>query len=461
MKTRTTITSVPDDVIILEQCEAFKLIMKLYSMKVWSTIKPSDFLNDLFLLENFDEFVRNEMLTNSLPVLITPEAMPRVSNLVGDFKKRYGYIVTSSDKYYVEIRNKLFWEKVSDPKMEDSIKKDMRTFLVAYHLVKKLFEEVNREGIKEWEEKPERYFNHLTGTMNIVLNELPNPNINTVVMAMLHDSIEDIELIDQKVVTSIFWEYLSKWVYSLSKKDLEAYYLSPYEVERLQTMDKEIKKLASEWDDLGNKTENDRRIKELKDMRKIIVEKAKLERQDHYFWHLDELDDNYLTVKFADRIHNLRTLDGMWIESIVKKIKETEKYFLPVAEKRNEVALELMLIEIRKLKKFLAWRTEFLWVKTGSYYETKNWLKAWSFVREAKVTIETDLKWWPRENVWREIDCIFGTAGIKWIKDSYIHGYWDTFTWVCLWRSAMPGEKIEDIGKDLHKFNIKLDLIVE
>ncbi|MFZ5341295.1 MAG: hypothetical protein ACOZBL_01665 [Patescibacteria group bacterium] len=64
-------------------------------------------------------------------------------------------------------------------------------------------------------------------------------------------------------------------------------------------------------------------------------------------------DDDILDVKFADRIHNLRTLYPLSKESIIKKIQETEIYFLHVAKKRNPTAYNIMIYEIEKLKIFL------------------------------------------------------------------------------------------------------------
>jgi len=39
---------------------------------------------------------------------------------------------------------------------------------------------------------------------------------------------------------------------------------------------------------------------------KPFADKAKEMRNEDYFGHLEDLNDDYLDVKFADRIHNLR-----------------------------------------------------------------------------------------------------------------------------------------------------------
>lgn len=327
MKKIASITEIPDNIILLEQCPAFNLLLRFYSKEIWRIIEPKDFLDDLSLLESFDEFFREKALSWNLSIKVDEKLIPRVSELIFDFKLRYWYIVKWSDKIYVKVRKTLYWCDKKTEEQEQQIKKDMRKFLAAYHMMKSVFENVNREGILPWETKPERYFNHLKWTMKIVLEELPNPNINTVVIALLHDSIEDIEWINLKTLESIFWSFIASWVHKLSKKDLNEYYLSEYERKIFDNLSEELQQ--------------------------IIIDKAKVDRQDDYFWHLPELWDDYLTVKFADRIHNLRTMNSMSKKQIEKKIFETEKYFLPVAITRNKIAYDLMLIEINKLKNLI------------------------------------------------------------------------------------------------------------
>lgn len=77
---------------------------------------------------------------------------------------------------------------------------------------------------------------------------------------------------------------------------------------------------------------------------------AKERRNIDYFGHLDELNDDYLDVKFADRIHNLRDMSGVTKEKALRKIAETEKYFLAVAQKRNPSAYHIMISEIDRLQ---------------------------------------------------------------------------------------------------------------
>ena len=61
----------------------------------------------------------------------------------------------------------------------------MELFVQAYTLMKRAFRKHKRQS-------GERYFEHLLGTMLIVLKELPNPCMDDLIMALLHDVKEDV-----------------------------------------------------------------------------------------------------------------------------------------------------------------------------------------------------------------------------------------------------------------------------
>lgn len=72
--------------------------------------------------------------------------------------------------------------------------------------------------------------------------------------------------------------------------------------------------------------------------KKYIEAKKKIikaRRQEHYFWHMRDMDNEILQVKFADRIHNLRDLIHCKISKIKDQIEETQQYLLPVAKEKN------------------------------------------------------------------------------------------------------------------------------
>ena len=216
------------------------------------------------------------------------------------------------------------WIELSD------IKKEMQKLNTAYELVKLIFQEKYRDW---WE----RYFIHLKETAYIVLNELPNPNLKKIVIAILHDIIED-SSIDKNILSKIFWYEIANSVHNISKKNIEEY---------LFHLDKEeiFEYLSLEENNNLNSTQL-KKFNEIKNKIKII-------RNNDYFWNLDNLDDDTLDVKFSDRIHNLRTIYPWSIEEIEKKLNETKKYFLHIAKIRNPKAYELLSIEIWKLHKYI------------------------------------------------------------------------------------------------------------
>jgi hypothetical protein len=83
-------------------------------------------------------------------------------------------------------------------------------------------------------------------------------------------------------------------------------------------------------------------IKEYRSIEERIapfVKIAKERRDKDYFGHLEDLNDDYLDEKFADRINNLRDITQ---EKTIHNAQEAEKYFLEVAKKRNPTAYDLM-----------------------------------------------------------------------------------------------------------------------
>lgn len=230
-----------------------------------------------------------------------------------ELQNKYYQNVRSIEKYYDEIIEKVYpkWTTKKSKKLQH----EMYRFEQAYSLVKMIFEDEKRDG---WE----RYFEHLKWTMEIILREIDSPNLDRIIIALLHDLEEDLPEY-KEVVRKLYGDYIADGVAVLSKKDWKLY-LTEEELEKLENCeDEECKK---------------------------IEEIAKERRNQDYFGHLDQLNDDYLAVKLADRIHNLRDMDARNKEKILKKIQETEKYFLEVAKKRNPTAYDLLMVEINKLR---------------------------------------------------------------------------------------------------------------
>lgn len=163
---------------------------------------------------------------------------------------------------------------------------------------------------KNWED----YIVHLVETARILLEISNNLSFKQVIVALLHDSIEDIieenDVVEEEL-KNLFWEDIAKSVRKLSK------------------------------DDLPKNLEEEHR------------EHLKRIRNAKYCENLENLDDFELNVKFADKIHNLRTL--YWLEKkfIERYFHDACKYYLPLAQKRNKKAANLMFEELVKIYKYL------------------------------------------------------------------------------------------------------------
>ncbi len=228
------------------------------------------------------------------------------------------------DKFYDEIYQIIYApNRIS--KNDESFKRAMLSFRSAYSIMKQKFHWIERESKDEsWQN--ERYFNHIQEVMRICLEEIPNPNLEKLLIALLHDSIEDISNFDYEVIKALYWKYVAEWVEHLSKKEWKRF-LSEEESRILKNLDTDSEKYQN------------------------IVSMAKQRRNKEYFENMESIEqDDYLDVKFADRIHNLRTLDECDNEKIRRKIEETRKYFLKPAWERNPTAYYKILEEIERLK---------------------------------------------------------------------------------------------------------------
>jgi len=201
---------------------------------------------------------------------------------------------------------------------QEQIEQDMEMFDSAYTLMEQAF-----NGRKRM--KNEKYFTHLQSVMSVVLKELPGANIERIVIALLHDVLEDIPGYSYDILRTIYGEYIASGVLALSKKDRHDY-LSDQE------------KLAFDAADQDGKD--------------ILKYRAKDRRNEDYFGKMVSLNDDYLAVKMADRIHNLRTMENFSIGKVRRKITETEKYFLPIAKERMPEAYVLLLEELKRLRDF-------------------------------------------------------------------------------------------------------------
>ena len=316
-KQKITITQIDIDTNI-ENSEIFQFVLKIFNE--WSIIKYN--FEDIKI--NWDLSINFYNLMEKLIVLWSIKIKKKILNDFLLYKKKLKQELWLNLKdmniFYNDIL-KIIFKNNQYNNNKEAIKEMMLDFECAYPLMKKIF--LWRERMERQNWKAIWYFEHLKWVMKICLYELPNPNLNKIIIALLHDSLEDIPWFTYNTIDSIFWEYIAKWVLHLTKKHWN-FYLNEKEKELLW-------ELWSEFYDKYKKLAKDR-------------------RREDYFGSMKTLNDNYLDVKLADRIHNLRTLDHMPSHKIEKKIKESEKYFLELSKKRNYNAYVIIKEEITILR---------------------------------------------------------------------------------------------------------------
>lgn len=312
--------------------ETFIRLKNMFYKSDLDNFEFSEIISSNILLRYFENFIHD--LAIMWKLVIEKDSLPKYLELKQDFEKRYQYILAWSNniKYYDEIVSRIYipmWKS----KIDQDVISDMQLFNSAYHLMKYAFANKTRKQ-KLTNEEAIRYFEHLKWTMEIVLREIPNPNIKKVIIALLHDSKEDLwlTLID---ISTLFGEDIAHWVEHLSKLNIEEF-MDIWMISDIQELERTglIKGFLTE-------------LKDIKTQSKAL-------RNFHYFWHMQYIqDDDILDVKFADRIHNLRTLYWLPEKEITQKIQETERYFLDVARERNPVAYEIIVKELNKLRKYI------------------------------------------------------------------------------------------------------------
>lgn len=154
----------------------------------------------------------------------------------------------------------------------------------AYSFVKEAF-----NGILRKDGSP--YLRHLLETAGIVVDLMAGPN--TIIAALLHDSIEDIEEISYETIEKEFSKDIADLVDAVTK-------------------------VSSQEKDNKNKT----------------VQKL---------FNLMRDDVRVIIIKLADRLNNMRTLSAMDIEKQIKISAQTLELYAPVARYLglNEIAKEL------------------------------------------------------------------------------------------------------------------------
>lgn len=228
---------------------------------------------------------------------------------------------------------------------------------------------------KNWEES----IIHLIKTALYIIEQFPNPSIEKIKVALLHDVIEDwyssFEEIREK-----FWDSIAISILALSKNDISFYFnnnntyldkqgketiINSWICDDKWKLKKWIKEKWEKWklDNNQNnayklykkidKTRSEEyfsRFESLESMtkyiKKLAIEKWIILTESD----LEKIIQNVFDSKFGDRCHNLCTQwDPYWIRKIKRKIKETEKCLLPIASKLNIIAWLIMSSYIKEL----------------------------------------------------------------------------------------------------------------
>lgn len=120
-----------------------------------------------------------------------------------------------------------------------------------------------------------RYFEHPKEVSLIIMDELDLFDPEIIIMALLHDIIEDSFILSRSGLEKLFGERVATGLNYLTKAN---------------TVETYVKKMRT------------------------------------------CTDPGVMIVKFSDRLHNLRSIDGVTEEKKIRKLKETKKLFLPLLD---------------------------------------------------------------------------------------------------------------------------------
>lgn len=268
-------------------------------------------------------------------------------------------------------------------------------FRLIFSLVENLFSEELRS---DWTP----YFYHLLETAFILVeeSEVENSDIETLFTAILHDIIEDT---DQDYKWLLQCLNLKKKEIAFGVQIISKPHFSSYIDHDERGWYKEIMlEIDADNVDLsGNIIDESKIDANLLNRYNYFRKKYKFIRNEAHFknyidyetfktharkeakelWEsfsdvlLDIICKRSLNVKFADRLHNLRTIDHLSNQRIFKKIHETIDYIVPIAKEVNPIMAQKLQDEIQKLQTLVASRT--IWnisdeVKKSTHNVTKN-----------------------------------------------------------------------------------------
>ncbi len=264
-----------------------------------------------------------------------------------------------NDKGVDVILNNVKLKLFDNNSESEDYKSFVRNFYSLYYRMKEDFSKIYRTT---WE----RYFEHLREVTNNVL-DLPHPNVEKVLTAIAHDSIEDV----WKTFSGISEDYWYSVALSVQAISKDPWFLYVDDV-----ITEEEKKYL--WDNnrqfslflTGEEESKDSIFINLKNRAKVLRNKEYFSHmksfdamKEHIIWlterynialsgsEIEIITQNTLDVKFADRIHNLSTQwSDKGIQKTKDKVEETKKYFLSVAKETNPDAYRKLQHEIFMLE---------------------------------------------------------------------------------------------------------------
>lgn len=180
------------------------------------------------------------------------------------------------------------------------IERKFSRFDLRYKLIERAYDDAERAFKGKLRESGERYFNHIVSVAIIVLDYLRVADHEIIIAALLHDIVEDTDWTLEEIAR-IYGERVTVLVDYLTKPK------------------------ASKFG--GNK--------EIRD--KVYHERFRFAPREFFL------------IKLPDRLHNLLTLWDSDEEKRVRKVRETELYYLLYAEEHGILIheLESALIELK------------------------------------------------------------------------------------------------------------------
>lgn len=265
--------------------------------------------------------------------------------------------MNEQEQKWIDKMTNLVIDNIYNWNIEDNeeFRETYRNIWTAYNLMKQKFSEVIRD---DWE----RYFEHLRAVTNIILEFIPEPNKEKVLIALLHDSIEDTN-IDFHTLDILFWSKIAIAVVWLSKKDWVLYVSEKEILENYQNSNDFYKLVESDEEEILKSIWKERRNEEyfghlelfdsMLNYVKTIIEEENIEWLTEN--EIIDITKNIIDVKLADRIHNLSTQwDENNLDKVKRKIDETKDYFLDIAKETNPIAYEKLKTLILDLEIKLA-----------------------------------------------------------------------------------------------------------